>query len=203
MRPIILKERPETKFIELGTIMGQRWRSISPQEKKKFEAMAHEDRIRFNLEMEVYNAKKEEAASVENFTLSQVSSTDQSQVYGQQNDQIHQQQLQQQQQQLQKLHQQQQQQIYYQQQDQIHYQQQMNQNHFQHFDPLQTTSSSNSTAFKTMQVHQDHMYEQQQQQEQYQQILESSVPPFDVSHAFDDSHLETSHAQYPSKAEGV
>lgn len=186
MRPIILKERPETKFIELGTIMGQRWRNMSVEEKKKFEDLAHEDRNRFNREMEAYDAKKEEKASTENFTLLQINPADQNQVYEQDDyDQsIHQQ--------YQHQQQPQQQHVYFQQQDQMHQHQQMNQNHFQSFDPLQATSSPNSTAFQPIQIHQDQMYGQP---DQYQPILENSVP-FDVSHAFDDHHLEPTQSQY-------
>ena len=63
IRPIIMKEKPDTKFVELGAIMGERWRNISPEEKQKFETLANEDRNRFNREMEEYNAKKAEAAA--------------------------------------------------------------------------------------------------------------------------------------------
>ena len=51
--------------------MGERWRNLDPEVKKKFENMASEDKIRFNKEMEAYDAKKMEAASVESFTLAQ------------------------------------------------------------------------------------------------------------------------------------
>ena len=63
IRPIIMKEKPDTKFVELGALMGERWRSIAPEEKLKFEALANEDRNRFNRDMEEYNAKKAEEAA--------------------------------------------------------------------------------------------------------------------------------------------
>lgn len=63
IRPIIMKENPDTKFVELGSIMGERWRNIDPDEKRKYEALANEDRNRFNREMEDYNIKKAAAAA--------------------------------------------------------------------------------------------------------------------------------------------
>jgi hypothetical protein len=70
IRPQIMKEKPDTKFVELGAIMGQRWRNISKEEKAKYEEMALEDRNRFNKEMEEYNAKQAEIAA-ENASMPQ------------------------------------------------------------------------------------------------------------------------------------
>jgi len=61
-RPKIMAEFPNVKFVEMGAIMGERWRSITPEEKAKYEAMANEDRERFNREMEAYNASKSSIA---------------------------------------------------------------------------------------------------------------------------------------------
>ena len=73
IRPIIMKENPNTKFVELGAIMGERWRNISPEEKAKYEALANEDRNRLNREMEEYNAKKAEAIPVvNNYAMPQI-----------------------------------------------------------------------------------------------------------------------------------
>jgi len=58
MRPQIMKESPGIKFVELGTRMGERWRALTPEEKKKYEDMAAEDKIRFNSEMQKYMAQK-------------------------------------------------------------------------------------------------------------------------------------------------
>ena len=57
-RPQIMKEYPGIKFVELGTLMGERWRALTPEEKKKYEDMAAEDKIRFNHEMQKYMANK-------------------------------------------------------------------------------------------------------------------------------------------------
>lgn len=57
-RPKIIKESPDMKFTELGNVMGQRWRALSAEQKKKFEDLANDDKKRFNEEMAEYNARK-------------------------------------------------------------------------------------------------------------------------------------------------
>mmetsp|Transcript_15234 Transcript_15234/g.20797 ORF Transcript_15234/g.20797 Transcript_15234/m.20797 type:complete len:389 (-) Transcript_15234:378-1544(-) len=58
MRPKILQEFPGIKFVEMGTLMGERWRALPPEEKKRFEDMAAADKARFNNEMQKYNAER-------------------------------------------------------------------------------------------------------------------------------------------------
>lgn len=57
-RPKIVKETPEMKFTEMGHVMGQRWRALTPEEKKKYEDLANNDKKRFNEEIAEYNANK-------------------------------------------------------------------------------------------------------------------------------------------------
>lgn len=57
-RPQIMKEQPGIKFTELGTAMGERWRALTPDEKKKYEDLAEEDKKRFDDEMQEYNANR-------------------------------------------------------------------------------------------------------------------------------------------------
>mmetsp|Transcript_7849 Transcript_7849/g.14479 ORF Transcript_7849/g.14479 Transcript_7849/m.14479 type:complete len:386 (+) Transcript_7849:586-1743(+) len=57
-RPKIVKETPEMKFTEMGHVMGERWRALTPEEKKKYEDLANNDKKRFNEEMAAYNATK-------------------------------------------------------------------------------------------------------------------------------------------------
>lgn len=64
IRPIIMEENPDTKFVELGSIMGQRWRALTPEEKKKYEELANEDKIRFSRELEEYNLRKSQEAEL-------------------------------------------------------------------------------------------------------------------------------------------
>lgn len=41
--------------------MGERWRALSPEEKRRFEDMASADKIRFQLEMQEYTTAQEAA----------------------------------------------------------------------------------------------------------------------------------------------
>jgi len=59
MRPIINKEFPNIKFVEMGRVLGERWRALTPEEKKKFEDIAAEDKIRFQIEMQQYTANQQ------------------------------------------------------------------------------------------------------------------------------------------------
>ena len=63
LRPKILAEQPGIKFIELGKLLGERWRALQPEEKKRYEDMAAQDKIRFQREMEEYTAKQAAAAA--------------------------------------------------------------------------------------------------------------------------------------------
>lgn len=57
-RPRLMEEMPDLKFVQTGTILGERWRQLPAEEKRKYEEMASEDKVRFNREMSEYNAKK-------------------------------------------------------------------------------------------------------------------------------------------------
>eukprot|EP00980_Cylindrotheca_fusiformis_P000430 scaffold103_cov116-Cylindrotheca_fusiformis.AAC.5 len=61
MRPKIFEENPNTKFAELGKILGDRWRSCSPAERKKYEDLSAADRARYKKEMIEYEEKRREA----------------------------------------------------------------------------------------------------------------------------------------------
>ncbi|EEC48129.1 predicted protein, partial [Phaeodactylum tricornutum CCAP 1055/1] len=56
MRPKVLQEFPGIKFVDLGKVLGERWRALTPEEKKRFEEVATEDKIRFQMEMQQYTA---------------------------------------------------------------------------------------------------------------------------------------------------
>jgi len=58
-RPNVMAEFPGIKFVEMGTILGERWRALSNEEKQKYEDLAQEDKQRFNKEMEEYSANKQ------------------------------------------------------------------------------------------------------------------------------------------------
>lgn len=58
MRPKVLQEFPGIKFVELGKVLGERWRALTPEEKKRYEDMAAEDKVRFQIEMQQYTAQQ-------------------------------------------------------------------------------------------------------------------------------------------------
>jgi len=63
MRPKVLQEFPGIKFVELGRVLGERWRALQPEEKKRYDEMAAEDKVRFQVEMQQYNANHAEATA--------------------------------------------------------------------------------------------------------------------------------------------
>jgi len=58
MRPIIKKDKPDVKFGEMGKLIGEKWREVSSEEKKKYDAEVNKDKERYNKEMVAYKAKK-------------------------------------------------------------------------------------------------------------------------------------------------
>ena len=59
MRPKVLEEYPGIKFVDLGKELGERWRALTAEEKKRYEDMATEDKVRFQLEMQTYTANQQ------------------------------------------------------------------------------------------------------------------------------------------------
>lgn len=58
MRAIVMKEYPGVKFVEMGRILGERWRALDQEEKKRYEDMATQDKMRFQMEMQTYTANQ-------------------------------------------------------------------------------------------------------------------------------------------------
>jgi hypothetical protein len=58
MRPMVMKQFPGIKFVEMGRILGERWRALTPEEKTRYEALAQEDKVRFQVEMQQYTAQQ-------------------------------------------------------------------------------------------------------------------------------------------------
>jgi len=58
MRPKVMEEYPGIKFVDMGVVLGERWRALAVGEKGKYEEMAQEDKQRFNKQMEEYSAKR-------------------------------------------------------------------------------------------------------------------------------------------------
>jgi len=65
MRPIIMKEFPGIKFVDMGRILGERWRALTPEEKVQYENIAADDKKRFQVEMQQYTANQVVAAQVQ------------------------------------------------------------------------------------------------------------------------------------------
>ncbi|KAL7540893.1 hypothetical protein ACHAXR_012595 [Thalassiosira sp. AJA248-18] len=53
-RPKMVAEFPGMRFTEQGVIMGERWRALTPEEKKSYEDMANKDKERYSREMKEY-----------------------------------------------------------------------------------------------------------------------------------------------------
>lgn len=62
MRPKVMQEYPGIKFVELGRVLGERWRALTPDQKKRYEDMAADDKVRFQMEMQQYTANQAAAA---------------------------------------------------------------------------------------------------------------------------------------------
>ena len=58
-RPKIQQENPTIKFIDLGAVLGERWRNLSGDERKKYDDLADQDKVRFADEMEAYKSQSE------------------------------------------------------------------------------------------------------------------------------------------------
>jgi structure-specific recognition protein 1 len=59
----VKSNNPDATFTELGKIIGNLWKKISPEEKEKYEKKAREDKERYKREMEEFE-KKKKATSV-------------------------------------------------------------------------------------------------------------------------------------------
>tara|TARA_B100001094_G_C18145745_1_gene780557 strand:+ start:86 stop:466 length:381 start_codon:yes stop_codon:yes gene_type:complete len=53
-RPIFQKENPEVKMGGISKLLGQKWKSLSEEEKEKYCILNEEDKQRFKNEMEDY-----------------------------------------------------------------------------------------------------------------------------------------------------
>lgn len=56
-RPKIQQENPQIKFTDLGAVLGKRWRALPEEERKKYDALAEQDKQRFAQEMEIYRSQ--------------------------------------------------------------------------------------------------------------------------------------------------
>merc|ERR1712161_49045 len=59
MRPVITQQFPGIKFVEMGRVLGERWRALTPEGKKKYEEIAAKDKIRFQMDMQQYTINQQ------------------------------------------------------------------------------------------------------------------------------------------------
>jgi hypothetical protein len=58
-RPKIQQENPQIKFTDLGAVLGKRWRALPEEERRKYDALAEQDKQRFAQEMEIYRSQNQ------------------------------------------------------------------------------------------------------------------------------------------------
>jgi hypothetical protein len=63
MRPKLQKENPGVKFVDIGRILGERWRALGDKEKEPFDTLSSEDKARYRREMDAYKERKQEEES--------------------------------------------------------------------------------------------------------------------------------------------
>ncbi|KAI9298076.1 high mobility group box [Neoconidiobolus thromboides FSU 785] len=55
-RENVIKENPNISFGEIGKILGQKWKGMTPEDKKPFEDKAKEDKVRYEKEKKTYDS---------------------------------------------------------------------------------------------------------------------------------------------------
>ena len=63
MRPKLQKENPGVKFVDIGRILGERWRALGEKEKEPFDSLSAKDKARYRREMDAYKERKQEEES--------------------------------------------------------------------------------------------------------------------------------------------
>mmetsp|Transcript_4031 Transcript_4031/g.9322 ORF Transcript_4031/g.9322 Transcript_4031/m.9322 type:complete len:2885 (+) Transcript_4031:789-9443(+) len=66
----IFEDDPKTEFREVGKILGERWRALDEEGRKKYEDISNADKERYEKEMDEYHEKLEKAASAAASTVS-------------------------------------------------------------------------------------------------------------------------------------
>eukprot|EP00468_Gymnochlora_sp_CCMP2014_P010934 CAMPEP_0167753054 /NCGR_PEP_ID=MMETSP0110_2-20121227/7494_1 /TAXON_ID=629695 /ORGANISM="Gymnochlora sp., Strain CCMP2014" /LENGTH=882 /DNA_ID=CAMNT_0007638765 /DNA_START=15 /DNA_END=2663 /DNA_ORIENTATION=- len=55
IRPQLVKENPEKKFIEIASLVGKKWKELSEEDKKPYEEKHKEDQQRYKMEKKKFN----------------------------------------------------------------------------------------------------------------------------------------------------
>lgn len=64
-RETVRTENPGVTFGQIGRLLGEKWKSLSAEEKEPFEAKAAADKKRYESEMQVFKSQKAEAELAE------------------------------------------------------------------------------------------------------------------------------------------
>lgn len=57
-RDIIKSENPDVSFAQVGRLLGEKWKSLTAEDKQPYEAKAEADKKRYESEKELYNATR-------------------------------------------------------------------------------------------------------------------------------------------------
>jgi len=63
MRPALQEENPGVKFVDIGIILGSRWRALTDKEKEPYDKVSNEDKARYRREMTAYKERGQEEES--------------------------------------------------------------------------------------------------------------------------------------------
>uniref|UniRef100_A0A7S4JYU2 HMG box domain-containing protein n=1 Tax=Odontella aurita TaxID=265563 RepID=A0A7S4JYU2_9STRA len=75
MRPKLKIQYPGIRFVEMGRLMGERWRSLTDEGKLRYENLAAEDKVRYDREIDAYKKTKQQEAEVGPPQQSEVNAT--------------------------------------------------------------------------------------------------------------------------------
>lgn len=59
-RDIVRSENPDVTFGQIGRLLGERWKALTPEDKEPYDAKAAADKKRYESEKELYMATRAE-----------------------------------------------------------------------------------------------------------------------------------------------
>lgn len=60
MRPKLQEENPGVKFVDIGKILGEKWRSLSAEERAPYDKLSSEDKARYRRQIKIYKEQRQE-----------------------------------------------------------------------------------------------------------------------------------------------
>lgn len=60
IRSSVREEMPDISFGEVGKVIGERWKALTSEERKKYQEMAEQDKVRYNEQKALYDKKAAE-----------------------------------------------------------------------------------------------------------------------------------------------